>query len=82
MATKGPMQVMNGLEKNGEPVAINFKAISGNKARRYRKRKDESQEKFWGRVHVAQSTGSRFEDGTLPIPAQVCALLRLMTDLK
>lgn len=44
--------------------------------RRLRIGKRESQEKFWGRFGVTQSSGSRFETG-LAIPAPVAILLRL-----
>ena len=44
--------------------------------RRLRIRKRESQEKFWSRFGVTQSSGSRFETG-LAIPAPVAILLRL-----
>lgn len=44
--------------------------------RRIRIGKRESQEKFWGRFGVTQSSGSRFETG-LAIPAPVALLLKL-----
>ncbi|MBQ5949944.1 MULTISPECIES: DNA-binding transcriptional regulator [unclassified Massilia] len=44
--------------------------------RRLRISKRESQEKFWSRFGVTQSSGSRFETG-LAIPAPVAILLRL-----
>jgi hypothetical protein len=44
--------------------------------RRLRISKRESQEKFWGRFGVTQSSGSRFETG-LAIPTPVSILLRL-----
>ncbi|QOY96835.1 helix-turn-helix domain-containing protein [Massilia sp. UMI-21] len=44
--------------------------------RRLRIRKRESQEKFWSRFGVTQSSGSRFETGVL-IPPPVAILLRL-----
>ena len=44
--------------------------------RRLRITKRESQEKFWGRFGVTQSSGSRFETG-LAIPAPVSILLRM-----
>ena len=44
--------------------------------RRLRIRKRESQEKFWSRFGVTQSSGSRFETG-LAIPAPVSILLRM-----
>ena len=47
--------------------------------RRLRIAKRESQEKFWSRFGVTQSSGSRFETG-LAIPAPVAILLRLYVD--
>jgi len=44
--------------------------------RRLRITKRESQEKFWGRFGVTQSSGSRFETG-LGIPAPVAILVKL-----
>lgn len=44
--------------------------------RRLRIAKRASQEKFWSRFGVAQSSGSRFETG-LAVPAPVAILLRL-----
>lgn len=41
----------------------------------------ESQEKFWGRFGVTQSSGSRFETG-LSIPAPVAILLKLYVNGK
>lgn len=44
--------------------------------RRLRIAKRESQEKFWSRFGVTQSSGSRFETG-LAVPPPVAILLRL-----
>jgi len=44
--------------------------------RRLRIAKRESQEKFWSRFGVTQSSGSRFETG-LELPPPVAILLRL-----
>ena len=44
--------------------------------KRFRISKRESQEKFWGRFGVTQSSGSRFETG-LGIPAPVAILVKL-----
>ncbi|OON64596.1 transcriptional regulator [Massilia sp. KIM] len=49
--------------------------------RRLRISKRESQEKFWSRFGVTQSSGSRFETG-LAIPAPVAILLRLYVNGK
>lgn len=44
--------------------------------RQVRVRKRESQEKFWGRFGVTQSSGSRFETG-LGVPPPVAILVKL-----
>lgn len=44
--------------------------------KRFRISKRESQEKFWARFGVTQSSGSRFETG-LGIPAPVAILVKL-----
>ena len=44
--------------------------------KRFRLSKRESQEKFWGRFGVTQSSGSRFETG-LGIPPPVAILVKL-----
>lgn len=49
--------------------------------RQFRIGKRESQEKFWGRFGVTQSSGSRFETG-LAIPAPVAILLKLYVNGK
>jgi hypothetical protein len=49
--------------------------------KKYRIGKRESQEKFWGRFGVTQSSGSRFETG-LAIPAPVALLLKLYVNGK
>ncbi|RZJ85060.1 MAG: XRE family transcriptional regulator [Massilia sp.] len=49
--------------------------------KKYRVSKRESQEKFWGRFGVTQSSGSRFETG-LAIPAPVALLLKLYVNGK
>ncbi|WP_296948787.1 helix-turn-helix transcriptional regulator [uncultured Massilia sp.] len=51
-------------------------ALSVGDLKKYRISKRESQEKFWGRFGVTQSSGSRFETG-LAIPAPVALLLKL-----
>jgi hypothetical protein len=52
-----------------------------NELKKYRISKRESQEKFWGRFGVTQSSGSRFETG-LAIPAPVALLLKLYVNGK
>jgi hypothetical protein len=44
--------------------------------KKFRISKRESQEKFWGRFGVTQSSGSRFETG-LGIPPPVAILVKL-----
>jgi len=49
---------------------------SHSELKQFRIGKRESQEKFWARFGVTQSSGSRFETG-LGIPAPVAILLKL-----
>ena len=56
-------------------------ALSMHDLKKYRVSKRESQEKFWGRFGVTQSSGSRFETG-LAIPAPVALLLKLYVNGK
>ena len=49
--------------------------------KQFRISKRESQEKFWGRFGVTQSSGSRFETG-LGIPPPVAILLKLYVNGK
>lgn len=58
-----------------------FLAPSVGDLKKYRISKRESQEKFWGRFGVTQSSGSRFETG-LAIPAPVALLLKLYVNGK
>ncbi|WP_370659653.1 helix-turn-helix domain-containing protein [Massilia polaris] len=51
-------------------------ALHSSELKRFRISKRESQEKFWGRFGVTQSSGSRFETG-LGIPAPVAILVKL-----
>ena len=62
-----------------KPTASLTPSISDLK--KYRISKRESQEKFWGRFGVTQSSGSRFETG-LAIPAPVALLLKLYVNGK
>lgn len=55
--------------------------LSVSDLKKYRISKRESQEKFWGRFGVTQSSGSRFETG-LAIPAPVALLLKLYVNGK
>lgn len=65
-------------ELQGQQVAQNMATarLAPHELRRLRISKRESQEKFWGRFGVTQSSGSRFETG-LAIPAPVAILLRM-----
>lgn len=61
-------------------LAHNQAAIMANTThgdlKKFRISKRESQEKFWGRFGVTQSSGSRFETG-LGIPPPVAILVKL-----
>jgi len=61
-------------------VAMSMRAPHAD-LRQFRISKRESQEKFWGRFGVTQSSGSRFETG-LAIPAPVAILLKLYVNGK
>jgi hypothetical protein len=65
------------LGRQAEPVHVPALAD----LRQLRISKRESQEKFWGRFGVTQSSGSRFETG-LSIPAPVAILLKLYVNGK
>lgn len=60
----------------GAEVQETVRATPSADLRQFRISKRESQEKFWGRFGVTQSSGSRFETG-LSIPAPVALLLKL-----
>ncbi len=65
----------------GEPGAVSaeaaFAVMSPHaELKKFRISKRESQEKFWGRFGVTQSSGSRFETG-LGIPPPVAILVKL-----
>jgi DNA-binding transcriptional regulator YiaG len=55
--------------------------LTAHTIRYLRRRKRESQETFWRRFGVTQSSGSRFESG-LPLPATLAILLRLYAEGK
>ena len=65
----------------GEPAATSLhdgqaaSTLHGD-LKKFRISKRESQEKFWGRFGVTQSSGSRFETG-LGIPPPVALLVKL-----
>jgi len=64
------------LQANQLVHAAGAARLAPHELRRLRITKRESQEKFWGRFGVTQSSGSRFETG-LAIPAPVLILLRM-----
>jgi hypothetical protein len=63
------------LETATEVLPV-LRTVPSSDLRQFRINKRESQEKFWGRFGVTQSSGSRFETG-LSIPAPVALLLKL-----
>ena len=70
------------LARPGVPVALPMPVRPPHvDLRQFRISKRESQEKFWGRFGVTQSSGSRFETG-LAIPAPVAILLKLYVNGK
>lgn len=64
------------LEAQQAAQAAGAQRSSPHELRRLRIAKRESQEKFWSRFGVTQSSGSRFETG-LAVPPPVAILLRL-----
>jgi hypothetical protein len=60
---------------HGQAAAIMANTPHGD-LKKFRISKRESQEKFWGRFGVTQSSGSRFETG-LGIPPPVAILVKL-----
>ena len=65
----------------GALVKLVSSSLAVGDLKKYRIGKRESQEKFWGRFGVTQSSGSRFETG-LAIPAPVALLLKLYVNGK
>ncbi|WP_229505934.1 helix-turn-helix domain-containing protein [Massilia genomosp. 1] len=61
---------------SGAATAATMASTPHSELKRFRISKRESQEKFWGRFGVTQSSGSRFETG-LGIPAPVAILVKL-----
>ena len=59
-----------------EDSTTDASGLHSSELKRFRISKRESQEKFWGRFGVTQSSGSRFETG-LGIPAPVAILVKL-----
>jgi hypothetical protein len=64
------------LEAEGAAAPGGALRSTSHELRRLRIAKRESQEKFWSRFGVTQSSGSRFETG-LAVPPPVAILLRL-----
>ena len=60
---------------------MGLRAVPMSELKRFRLSKRESQEKFWGRFGVTQSSGSRFETG-LGIPPPVAILVKLYVEGK
>lgn len=60
---------------DSRPLSINS-YYGGVRLRQLRISKCESQEKFWRRFGVTQSTGSRFENG-MPVPPPVAKLVKM-----
>ena len=60
----------------GAHAVAGLAGTSHGELKRFRISKRESQEKFWGRFGVTQSSGSRFETG-LGIPPPVAILVKL-----
>lgn len=71
------------MDEQSATIGMNADAVRSQLAdlRQLRISKRESQEKFWGRFGVTQSSGSRFETG-LSIPAPVAILLKLYVNGK
>jgi hypothetical protein len=67
------------MEEQSQPITLAPAPLGDLRQLRISKR--ESQEKFWGRFGVTQSSGSRFETG-LSIPAPVAILLKLYVNGK
>jgi DNA-binding transcriptional regulator YiaG len=64
------------LEAQHAAQTAGVQRSTSHELRRLRIAKRESQEKFWSRFGVTQSSGSRFETG-LAVPPPVAILLRL-----
>jgi len=64
-------------ERGAAPAEASIAVTSPHaELKKFRISKRESQEKFWGRFGVTQSSGSRFETG-LGIPPPVAILVKL-----
>ncbi len=61
---------------DGNHAASLLAGTAHGELKKFRISKRESQEKFWGRFGVTQSSGSRFETG-LGIPPPVAILVKL-----
>ena len=64
-----------GAATDGQGASAMATTLHGD-LKKFRISKRESQEKFWGRFGVTQSSGSRFETG-LGIPPPVAILVKL-----
>lgn len=71
---------MKGIVKM-EPVVLRFTGAASGCAvtsifiQRLRAGHRESQEKFWAKIGVSQSGGSRYENGQRPLPKPIIALI-------
>jgi hypothetical protein len=73
---------VNGTSPGADRVGpAGLRAVPMSELKRFRMSKRESQEKFWGRFGVTQSSGSRFETG-LGIPPPVAILVKLYVEGK
>ncbi|MEO7496887.1 MAG: helix-turn-helix transcriptional regulator [Massilia sp.] len=73
-AETAPPAAPPAMEAHAEPGQPGHRTML--ELRQVRVRKRESQEKFWGRFGVTQSSGSRFETG-LGVPPPVAILVKL-----
>lgn len=76
MGNGGSSSGANSASSSVTPMAAQAPLPIHSELKRFRLSKRESQEKFWGRFGVTQSSGSRFETG-LGIPAPVAILVKL-----
>jgi len=73
--------VLGGARGVDGAASAGLRAMPMSELKRFRMSKRESQEKFWGRFGVTQSSGSRFETG-LGIPPPVAILVKLYVEGK
>jgi hypothetical protein len=73
--------VVHGFDTHKDSLPATPAARQHMELKQFRISRRESQEKFWARFGVTQSSGSRFETG-LGIPPPVALLVRLYLDGK